>query len=103
MLARQYRLPRSVAFHNARVLVTPYFKVLVRENNLSHNRFGFVVSKKIDKRAVMRNRLRRILATAVSQNLLSDSKDMLLMVKQSFVKEKTQEITSLVQSTMEKL
>ena len=103
MLAKQYRLPRSVAFHNAKVIPTPYFKVLIQANNLSHNRFGFVISKKIDKRAVVRNRLRRILQSAVSQFLFSNSKDILFIVKQSFVKEKTPDIALLVQSVMIKL
>lgn len=36
------------------------FTVLARENNLSHSRFGLAISKKCAKRAVDRNRIKRI-------------------------------------------
>lgn len=104
MLAKSYRLPHSVSFSNTKSFFTPFFRILVKENTLSHNRFGFVVSKKIDKRAVVRNRIRRILQEAVRQNLTQGSgKDMLFVVRQSFIEEKTTEIFSMVQSALEKI
>ena len=38
---------------------SPLFRLVWRKNGLSHSRFGFVCSKAVAKRAVVRNRLRR--------------------------------------------
>lgn len=103
MLPKLNRLPRSVSFSNATSVQTPYFRILVKDNGLSYNRFAFVVSKKIDKRAVVRNRLRRVLRNAVAKYVESGSEDVLFIVKQSFLQEKSSEITTLIQSTLQKL
>ena len=36
-----------------------FFKISTRQNNMGFSRFAFIVPKSVDKRAVMRNRLRR--------------------------------------------
>ena len=36
-----------------------FFKLSARQNNLSFSRFAFIAAKSVDKRAVVRNRLRR--------------------------------------------
>jgi ribonuclease P protein component len=62
------------------------------------SRFGFVVSKKIDKRAVVRNRLRRQLAGAVLA-LVSEIKPgwgIIFLVKKSLI---GQEFTAIKNET----
>ncbi len=56
----------------------------MQENNLPNSRFGFIVSKKIDKRAVVRNHLKRKVRSCVeSQFLLGNkNKDVLFVIKQ---------------------
>lgn len=104
MLAKQYRLPRSISFFQANSVATPFFRVLSKPNDLLYNRFGFVISKKIDKRAVVRNRLRRVLREAVSRLLeTKKGKDMLFIVKTSFEKESTESMVRLVSQSVEKL
>ncbi len=39
----------------------------ILENDLGYNRFGFVVSKKVSKKAVVRNRIKRMLREIVRQ------------------------------------
>lgn len=39
------------------------------KNNLTHPRFGFIVSNKIDKRATVRNKIKRRLREIVHQNI----------------------------------
>lgn len=93
MLAKQYRVPRSVSFSNAHSRHNVFFRVLFKENTLPFNRFGFIVSKKVDKRAVVRNRLKRVLREAAAKHLHTNSgRDMLFIVKQSFFKEKSEAI-----------
>lgn len=48
------------------------------------NRIGFVVSKKVSKRAVIRNRVRRLLKEAYRQNKgkLKDGRDLVVVAKE---------------------
>ena len=47
-------------FKNAVPAVSPYLTLLARKNNLDHPRIGMAIPKKHIKRAVGRNRIRRI-------------------------------------------
>jgi|SRR5579859_6554156 len=59
MFQKKFRLPASVHLRNVEALHTSYFVIKIAKNNLSYNRYSFIVSKKVDKRAVVRNRLKR--------------------------------------------
>ncbi len=50
---------------NPRIITTPYFLLRVAKNNLSLTRYRFTVSKKVDKRAVVRNKLRRKMSSCI--------------------------------------
>ena len=39
------------------------------QNNLEENRFGFIVSQKVSKKAVLRNKIKRRLRDIVRQNI----------------------------------
>lgn len=104
MLAKQYRLPQTVSFQNAKVFTTTFLRVLVQKNALSQNRFGFVISKKIDKRAVARNRMRRLLShLAVEFSETGSGQDVLIFVKQSFFKGKSEEALNSAKELLQKL
>ncbi len=47
-------------FSKPQVYSDPYFKVLVRINDVKYSRLGMAVSRHVDKRAVGRNRIKRI-------------------------------------------
>ena len=78
MLQKQYRLKSRPAFKKAlsgRTFCTSrYFAMYALPHAPSHAaqppRFGFIVSKKVDKRATRRNRIKRRLREAVRQTLL---------------------------------
>ncbi len=59
MLKRIYRLPTHAVLLKKKTITTPYFSAVFAKNNLSHNRLAFIVSKKVDQKAVVRNRIRR--------------------------------------------
>ena len=44
---------------NGELKKTPFFVVKKEENGLDHNRYAVVISKKLEKKAVRRNRKRR--------------------------------------------
>jgi ribonuclease P protein component len=78
--------------------------VLKRKNN-SPSQFGFVVSKKVDKRAVVRNRLRRQLAGAIL-TLVPEIKPgwgIIFLVKKSLIGQEFTEIKNETARCLKKL
>lgn len=59
MLPRDLRLPVLLSRPFTTSFRSNYFLLRIRENELDKSRFGFVVSKKVDKRAVVRNQVSR--------------------------------------------
>ena len=97
MLAKQYRLLASTRLSNPQNISTPFFRIAVKENTLGHNRFGFVVSKKIDKRAVVRNRLKRVLREIAGQYVRGEKgQDVLFIVTKNFFTVPTQEVHEVI-------
>lgn len=71
MLPKQYRLKKRIAFNATYRSGTSYHKNGVTlfcgktKNNDTPTKIGFVVSKKIHKRAVKRNRIKRLMRESV--------------------------------------
>jgi ribonuclease P protein component len=56
MLAKKYRFAiQSSPSKALKVLKTPYFSAKIYSTNNSFSRFGIIISKKFDKKAVVRN------------------------------------------------
>ena len=97
MFKRQYRLPSGTRISSQQTISSSFFLLKKVANNLPNSRFGFVVSKKIDKSAVVRNRTRRVLRAAI-EDLLPDIKvgfDLLFVLKQP-LPERTKELDTEV-------
>ncbi len=63
MLLKKFRLSGKVIkqqMRKSRSFSVPFCTMLVAKNALSYNRYGSIISKKVDKRAVARNRIRRM-------------------------------------------
>lgn len=86
MIPRLNRLP-STHLASSVTCNTPYFTMKATRNGLSYHRFAFVVSKKIDKRAVGRNRMKRVLREhAYSLTLpYPEGMDILFIVRKFFL------------------
>jgi len=104
MFKRENRLVPGIRFGNSNLSTSPQFVLKEKGNGLTINRFGIVVSKKIDKRAVVRNRIKRIfrrLLGDLSENMTSGH-DILLIIKKE-IENKTREENSLaVEKTLRK-
>ena len=104
MLPKSNRLPHVVVFNNSQSFVTPFFRVLYKENELDCNRFGFVVSKHVDKRATVRNRLKRILREVCLQYLQTNHhRDVLFIVKKNFEQESIRSIKEIIAKEFENI
>jgi len=62
MLVKKFRLPvKEFLAKKPKILKANYFSFRYLPNQLSFGRFGVVISKKIEKSAVKRNKIKRII------------------------------------------
>lgn len=105
MLAKTFRLPAGVAFRSAIRFQSPLFTLSVVDNETDTNRYGFIVSKKIDKRAVVRNRAKRLVRSVIEKEYLTKNagKDVLFILKPAIKNVTSDEIRGEVVLAMEKV
>jgi len=75
---------------------TTYLIVVWRENNLGYPRFAFIVSRKFSKKAVERNRVKRVIKEALKlygDSLRNLSYDIILIPKKEVLNKKTWELS----------
>jgi len=84
LLKKINRLPK-VLFRNEKKISASFFDLKIRGNGKLISRFGFVVSKRIDKRATERNRIKRKLRSCIEQNLdkITGGYDFLFVVRKN--------------------
>ncbi len=104
MFKRENRLLTGTKFNNANFFSTPRFILKVKTNGLNLNRFGIVVSKKNDKRAVVRNKIKRIFRTALfelSEKMITGH-DILFIVKSGVLSKAKEENYTFIKNSLEK-
>lgn len=67
MLKRVYRLPALQKPKNASYFKSAFFSLRITKNDLANNRYGFVVKKALDKRSVVRNRIKRVFRSCIEE------------------------------------
>lgn len=76
-LPHQHRLTDKRAFREIFekpcVVSDPCFKILARLNGQECSRLGLAVSRKVDRRAVQRNRLKRLIRESFKQHVATDT------------------------------
>jgi ribonuclease P protein component len=99
MLPQQYRLPATTKLTHSRFVKTPLFAVKFAKNNLDVSRFGFVVRKTVDKRAVVRNRIRRVLRSCIEEQRteIAVGYDMLFFPEKGIMDKKQAELCQILQ------
>ena len=87
MLAKKFRLPiqsfgRPGANQKIKIVRSEYFTVKSRPNDLGFSRFGTVISRKVSKSAVKRNKIKRIIFNFIRLNKLhlKPGRDVLIIV-----------------------
>lgn len=102
MLKKKHRLPVLKKGIKAKTVSTDFFLIKISKNNLPDSRFGFSVSKAIDKRAVVRNKIKRSLGS-ITQDLLSSIEkgyDFLFIVKKGAKDESKRKLMEVFQKTL---
>jgi ribonuclease P protein component len=100
MLEKQFRLPATTRLRQAKSFNTTLFFLKVSNNSLPINRFGFVVRKSVDKRATVRNRIRRLFRSCVEDMLteLVTGHDLLFLLKGQILVMKKDDLYNEVRS-----
>ena len=75
MLPRQYRLTKNKDFarvaKQGKIIFGYVLGLKYIKNNLDYSRFGIVVSLKVSKKAVIRNRIKRRIRAILKENLFN--------------------------------
>lgn len=106
MLSKDNILKKRADFEvvkdKGRLYQSPLFGMLVLSENVEETKFGFLISKKISKRAVDRNRIRRLMAEAVRFNLKGIKKKVwvVFLVKRKMLGLKQAEVRLEVENMM---
>jgi ribonuclease P protein component len=102
VLKKERRLSSFREVENLTSASTPYFLLKYkREDGIS--KFGFIVSKKIDKRATVRNKVKRKLNKIVRENLdeIIDG-TFLLIAREKSVNEETDKLLEAFREVLKK-
>lgn len=88
MLKRKFRLPK-IYFKGERQTRSSLFDLKIAKNGKDLSRFAFVVSKRIDKKAIVRNQVKRKFREFIERNLnqISRGYDFLFILRKRDEKE----------------
>lgn len=103
MLKKENRL-RKIGKNIQKRVSTPLFNISIGDNNLKVNRFAFVISKKVDKRATVRNKTRRKVRSIIEEMLdgIPGGKDISLYLKKEAVDISRDEAKQEIQKAFKK-
>ena len=109
MLAKKYRLHLDKDIQNilkkGRIYFSPFFNLKILKNNLSNSRFCIIVSTKISKKAVVRNKIKRQLRSIIQKNItkFSPNYDIVILTKPAITVTPFQDIEKTFQFLLKKI
>lgn len=105
MLDKKHRLPNSISFKDSQIFFSNAFSIKAISSQNEVPRFGIVVGKKIDKRAVGRNKIKRQIRDSIDKLLpkIDSIKDVLIITRAGIRGKNTQEIFILLEESLKKL
>ena len=88
MLPSKNRLKKKINFARIEIDGSMYQSKSFGMGVFNPSRFGFIISTKISKKAVIRNRIKRIMAEVIRKNLVNikNGYDVLFLIKHQAVK-----------------
>ena len=72
-------------------------------NNTVHSRFSVVVSKKVDMRAVIRNKIKRIVRECLAKTGLQSGRDIVVIVKKQALGQEREVLDTSIREQVQKL
>ena len=88
----------------AKTLISPFFVLKLCENGETASRFAFVIAKKIDKKAVIRNKIKREMSKGVEKiiNDINKGYDFIFIARKQIVEKDQLEIQDLIREFFKK-
>lgn len=108
MLPKQYRLKKKkdfeLVFKKGKTFNDKFLFLKLRKNNLEFNRFGFTIGLKISKKAVVRNKIKRLLREAIREKLndIKSGFDVVIRVRTEIINKDYEEVKKELESLLEK-
>ena len=108
MLTRTRRIVKEKEFTavlgRGRFVPTPFFLLKYINNDRAYDRYGFVVSKKVSKKATERNKAKRRLRAIVQKNpyAAAEGRDIVFVVKRGMVSAQFNEIKNTALTALKK-
>lgn len=108
MLAKKFRLKRKKDFEKViekgKHLIENFLILKTLKNNLESSRIGFVVGKKISKKATVRNKIKRRLREVTRANIakIKPGYDLIFLAKKGIERESLLELKKVVKSLLGK-
>lgn len=109
MLPKAQRLTRNkefdFVFKGGKSHYSDFFGLKIKKNQLHLNRFGFIVSIKVSKKAVLRNRLKRQVRSVIREEnkTLKQGFDCVFIFFPLILDKKFNEIRELIKTSFKKL
>ena len=102
MLPRLNRLPAKQRLKNSRYYTSQHFTLRVAQNNIAVSRFGFIVRKTVDKRSVVRNRVRRVFRSCIEEMLpeIKVGYDMLFSLEKGIIDSNQQAVCTEIKKLL---
>jgi len=104
MLKKQNRLGIIARSKESKLFTSPFFNIRISDNKENQLRFAFIVSKRIDKRAVIRNQTKRVLRSAAEEIIkkFAIGKDIMIIAKKALVPEQKNETLNILEGIFKK-
>jgi ribonuclease P protein component len=93
----------NYVFDDAKKIVSGNITLLYKSNNLTHARLGFAISKRFATRAVLRNKIRRVLKESFRLQMHLPAYDMVILLNQTCDKQKIELIRNNIERLWQKL
>ena len=108
MLPKQNRLPSpeiKFVMRVGRRVTTPELVCIWNANKTTQARFAFIVSTKVDKRATMRHRIKRVLGESVRQLApnMNIGADVLLIARSKSLSESTEKTVKILSEILRRI
>jgi len=106
MLIKEKRIKKrkefEVIFKDSKSLRDNLFILKVAKNNLQISRFGFIVSQKVSKKAVVRNKVRRRLVATIkaTEKNIKEGNDIVFIALSGIEKKEFSEIKRAVNNAL---
>lgn len=102
MLKKKFRLPLGKHYSFDASFSTLSFLLKTRKNNLDYNRYGVVVSKRIEKTAVRRNKIKRMFFECMQKGVNKEGYDIVCIAKKNILQGSRDQLCEQINSLLAK-